>query len=420
MRASIEDLWLNDTATTAVKRALNGARDPKRAKVPESMRKTNYGIGARWQVNWIVDRKRRRRSFRDRRKAEEFAAMLEDDIRSGRYVDPADMARTVGQAGEEAFPLLVPVIKDATWNRYRRDWDNHVAPYWAELPLSALTPAALGAWIAALSDGSAASCHGIALSASSVKGIHRALSVAVEYAVENGWLPSDPLKRVTWPKTGQDAEPRVYLTIAQVETLARAAGEHGLEIRFLTYTGLRIGEALALRVADVDLRRRRVNVARTKTVSRTGHREVVGPPKNGRARKVPIVAPLVEPLADLCRGRDGGEPLFTAPRGGSWSVSNWRSRVWRPALKAAGLDRIDGLVVHSLRHTYASIAVAGGADVKTLQKAMGHSSASITLDVYADLWPDSLDNVADAIGRAVSGESLGNSWAMDARNTEGY
>ena len=303
MKASIEDLWLNDTATTAVKRALNGARDPKRAKVPESMRKANYGIGARWQVGWIVDRKRRRKSFRDRRKAEEFAAMLEDDIRSGRYVDPADMARTVGQAGEEAFPLLVPVIKDATWNRYRRDWDNHVAPYWGELPLSALTPAALGAWIAALSDGSAASCHGIALSASSVKGIHRALSVAVGYAVENGWLPSDPLKRVTWPKIGRDAEPRVYLTIAQVETLARAAGEHGLEIRFLTYTGLRIGEALALRVADVDLRHRRVNVARTKTVSRTGHREVVGPPKNGRARKVPIVAPLAEPLADLCRGR---------------------------------------------------------------------------------------------------------------------
>lgn len=195
--------------------------------------------------------------------------MLEDDIRSGRYVDPADMARTVGQAGEEAFPLLAPVIKDATCNRYRRDWDNHVAPYWAELPLSALTPAALGAWIAALSDGSAVSCHGIALSASSVKGIHRALSVAVEYAVENGCLPSDPLKRVTWPKTGRDAEPRVYLTIAQVETLARAAGEHGLEIRFLSYTGLRIGEALALRVADVDLRRRRVNVTRTKTVSRT-------------------------------------------------------------------------------------------------------------------------------------------------------
>lgn len=214
MKASIEDLWLNDTATTAVKRALNGARDPKRVKVPESMRKANYGIGARWQVGWIVDRKRRRKSFRDRRKAEEFAAMLEDDIRSGRYVDPADMARTVGQAGEEAFPLLVPVIKDATWNRYRRDWDNHVAPYWGELPLSALTPAALGAWIAALSDGSAASCHGIALSASSVKGIHRALSVAVGYAVENGWLPSDPLKRVTWPKTGRDAEPRVYLTIA--------------------------------------------------------------------------------------------------------------------------------------------------------------------------------------------------------------
>lgn len=71
-------------------------------------------------------------------------------------------------------------------------------------------------------------------------------------------------------------------------------------------------------------------------------------------------------------------------------------------MRAAGLDRVEGLTVHSLRHTYASMAIAGGADVKTLQKAMGHSSASITLDVYADLWPDRLDDVADAIGRVVS------------------
>ena len=54
--------------------------------------------------------------------------------------------------------------------------------------------------------------------------------------------------------------------------------------------------------------------------------------------------------------------------------------------------------------------------MKTLQKAMGHSSASITLDVYADLWPDRLDDVADAIGRVVS---RGDSGAMTARGVEG-
>ena len=53
-----------------------------------------------------------------------------------------------------------------------------------------------------------------------------------------------------------------------------------------------------------------------------------------------------------------------------------------------------------LRHTYASIAIANGCDVKTLQSQLGHSSAMVTLDTYARLWPEKLDEVADAVGRA--------------------
>lgn len=414
MRVNIEDRWLRKSATAAARRALASARDPMRARVPEAMRTTEFGKGMRWRVTWYADRERRRRSFASRKDAEAFAASLEDDIRSGRYVDPRDMERTIGSAGEAGFALLVPVVKPATWNRYRRDWDTHVAPYWGDRPLSALTPSALGSWIASLADGSARSCHGVMLSTSSIRGIHRALSVAVDHAMSNGWLQSDPLKAVKWPRKGQSK--RVYLTVAQVGRLADAAGVHGIDILLLAYTGIRIGEALALRVADVDLRRRRITVARTKTVGREGNAETVGPTKNGQVRRVPIPPMLEDGLRELTAGRDGGEPLLVSPRGNMWGESNWRNRVWRPAVRAAGLDRVEGLTVHSLRHTYASMAIAGGADVKTLQKAMGHSSASITLDVYADLWPDRLDDVADAIGRVVS---RGDSGAMTARGVEG-
>ena len=57
-----------------------------------------------------------------------------------------------------------------------------------------------------------------------------------------------------------------------------------------------------------------------------------------------------------------------------------------------------GVTIHSLRHTYASFAIAQGADVKTLQMQLGHSSPSITLNTYTALWPERLDDVADAIG----------------------
>lgn len=414
MRVNIEDRWLRKSATAAARRALASARDPMRAKVPEGMRTTEYGKGMRWRVVWFADRERRRRSFASRTDAEAFAASLEDDIRSGRYVDPHDLERTIGSVGEEGFRLLVPAVKPPTWNRYRRDWDTHVAPYWGDKPLSALTSAALSAWIASLVDGSARSCHGVMLAPATIKGIHTALSVAVNHALANGWIQSDPLRAVRWPKDKQAQ--RAYLTVEQVERLADAAGDHGIDIRLLAYTGMRIGEALALRVADVDLRRRRITVARTKTVGREGSAETIGSTKNSQVRRVPIPSMLVDGLKELTAGRDGGEPLLVSPRGKVWGESNWRNRVWRPAMKAAGLDRIERLTVHSLRHTYASMAIAGGADVKTLQKAMGHSAASITLDVYADLWPDRLDDVADAIGRVAA---RGNPGAMTARGEEG-
>lgn len=65
--------------------------------------------------------------------------------------------------------------------------------------------------------------------------------------------------------------------------------------------------------------------------------------------------------------------------------------------QAAGMED-EGVTIHSLRHTYASFAIAQGADVKTLQMQLDHSSPSITLNTYTALWPERLDDVANAIG----------------------
>ena len=89
--------------------------------------------------------------------------------------------------------------------------------------------------------------------------------------------------------------------------------------------------------------------------------------------------------------------LFRATRGGNVWTNTWRTRIWNKAVKAAGMEDA-GVTIHSLRHTYASFAIAQGADVKTLQMQLGHSSPSITLNTYTALWPERLDDVADAIG----------------------
>ncbi|MEV4493289.1 tyrosine-type recombinase/integrase [Micromonospora coxensis] len=87
----------------------------------------------------------------------------------------------------------------------------------------------------------------------------------------------------------------------------------------------------------------------------------------------------------------------TAPNGGPLRNTNFRSRGFTPAAASVGLA---GLTPHDLRHTAASLAVAAGANVKAVQRMLGHTSASMTLDVYAGLFGDDLDAVANRLDEA--------------------
>jgi integrase len=78
-------------------------------------------------------------------------------------------------------------------------------------------------------------------------------------------------------------------------------------------------------------------------------------------------------------------------------VGNFRRRVFDAAAREAGLE---GLTPHELRHTPASLAVSAGANVKAVQRLLGHASAAITLDVYSGLFDDDLDAVADRLDQA--------------------
>lgn len=78
---------------------------------------------------------------------------------------------------------------------------------------------------------------------------------------------------------------------------------------------------------------------------------------------------------------------------------NFRGRVFVPAAKQIGMP---GLTPHDLRHTAASLAVQAGANVKAVQRMLGHASATMTLDVYAGLFSDDLDAVADWLDAAAA------------------
>jgi integrase len=188
----------------------------------------------------------------------------------------------------------------------------------------------------------------------------------------------------------------VFLTHEQVDRLADACTGFELLIRLLAYTGLRWGEATALQVKRIDLLRRRLEVVRTAI----DLGEVTyGTPKTHQHRSVPIPRSLVDELAQHIAGKEPDDLVFTSPRGAALRNHNFRRRVFAPAATAIG---VPPLTPHDLRHTAASLAVQAGANVKAVQRMLGHASAAMTLDVYAGLFGDDLDAVADRLDEAAA------------------
>jgi integrase len=133
-------------------------------------------------------------------------------------------------------------------------------------------------------------------------------------------------------------------------------------------------------------------------------------PKSWERRSVPFPAVLADELAALMVGKDRDALVFADLRGGVLRNSNWRARVFAPAVAVCQKadESFPVITPHDLRHTAASLAISAGANVKAVQRMLGHAKASMTLDVYADLFDSDLDAVAvelDAAIRAVAGKA---------------
>jgi integrase len=296
--------------------------------------------------------------------------------------------RASGAVGERSEPLEAQVqLKPSTRARYDGLLRGQVLPTWERVPLSSVTHAEVAAWVGRLA------ASGIA--PSTIRQAHRVLALVLALAVRDGRISRNPATGVRLPRLVDEGH--VFLSHEEVDGLAQECGRYELLVRLLAYTGLRWGEAAALRVKRVDLLRRRVEVA--ESVTEVVGKATSGTPKGHQRRWVPLPRSLVPAPREQIEGKGPDDLVFTSPSGGVLRNQNFRMRVFRPAAKAAGLD---GLTPHDLRHTASSLAVAAGANVKAVQRMLGHASAAMTLDVYAGLFGEDLEAVADRLDEAAS------------------
>jgi integrase len=190
----------------------------------------------------------------------------------------------------------------------------------------------------------------------------------------------------------------VFLTHEQLRDLADDAEPWRVFVLLLGYTGLRWGEATALRVCDIDLARRRIDVRRA--FSDVGGRIVLGTPKSHQSRTVPIPRFLAREIAKVIISKNSDDLIFTTPGGSVLRLSNWRRSAFQPACARSGLG---GRVrIHDLRHTAASLMIQAGYPPKMLQEIMGHASITTTLDLYGHLFPGDMDRYADRLDSAAN------------------
>jgi integrase len=377
--------------------------------------------GELWRVQFRTpdNRVTQRRGFKTKKEAENFAATTHVSMSRGEYIDPSDARVTIGDLGAEWLGRRTH-LKPSTRRSEEIAWRVHVQPRWGTVKLADIKHSSVQSWVSDMGREVTDGEGKVVKRASGATVVIRAfgvLAAILDEAVRDRRLLTNPARGVKLPRKVKGEHS--YLTDEQVWALANEAGpDKGVIVLVLAYCGLRWGELAGLHVADVGMLRRRIHVRRNAVD--VGGVVKVGTPKTHERRTVPLPRFLIDPLAAACRGKGRDDIVFPAtsgdyakPPGVSTWFSGAVSRCVTAADKARAGEReaqrdpvtavFPRVTPHDLRHTAASLAVSAGANVKAVQKMLGHASAAMTLDTYADLFDRDADAVADAHDQRLSG-----------------
>lgn len=316
------------------------------------------------------------RHFPRKRDAEEWLSEVQTSVRTGTYVDPKHSRTTLATFYAE-------------WSA-RQVWASSTARVvdlsmrdctFTDVELGKLRRSHVEAWVKDMSG---------RLKPSTVRTRVANVRTVLRAAVRDRLLPSDPSERVVLPRTQRAEHAMQIPTPEQVGRLLESADPWFRPVIALcAFAGLRIGEASAVQLGDIGFLPRLLHVRRQ--VQYEGGAPAFTPPKAGSERKVALPDRLLLMLSQHVEdiGVSGEEEwLFVGPpRPGI--IRN----TWRRTLLTADVPHVR---LHDLRHFYASGLIAAGCDVVTVQRSLGHASATTTLSTYAHMWPKADERTRDA------------------------
>jgi integrase len=320
------------------------------------------------------------RHFERKVDATKWVAEQSAGLVTGQWIDPRDGKITFQQFAEQWRSSRVE--RPGTAKVVASVLHTHAYPAFGGRQLSSIRPSDIQHMIAGMTrDGLAP------------RTVHRAYAFVAgvfKSAAADRVIASTPCRGITLPRI-DDAEIQPP-TAETVAALADAIEPHLRPlVFFLAGSGLRINEALAVRIGDLDWLRRSVRVSRQ--ASRDGSD---APPKSAKStRTVALGSVVIDTLAAYLRGHDNDPAARLFPV----TYRAW-STAWNAAREAIGEPT---LRTHDLRHFFASALISGGASVKQVQAACGHASPLVTLKTYAHLFPGDEDRTRAILDAALDG-----------------
>jgi integrase len=339
------------------------------------------GVGKRWRARYVDDRGAEHTKAFDRKAdAKRWLDGQTASLVAGTHVSPRDAQLRV----EQWCDLWIQgygVHRDSTV-REAKTHIRQIEQEFGHLLLTAVRPSQVKNWMARL--------KGEGYKDSYRHALHSRLAQIMGDAVHDGVLGRNPCSRKTSPPMGRA---KVYVaTVEQVWAIHDGMPDH-LKVAVLlgAFAGLRVAEVSGLRVADVDFIRGVVDP----------HEQWPSKPlkTDGSAQPIPIPRDLALMLSASVQKYPSRMMVTNGlgtDRCGPWIIE-------RAVREVRG--KIDGLPekfsFHDLRHFFASLLIADGKDIKTVQAMMRHASARTTLDTYGHLWPDADESTRTAVGAVI-------------------
>jgi integrase len=314
-----------------------------------------------WAATVYTPAGRRRRTFRLEGQAEAWARKQEQSVADADWIDPKAGQVTVGQIWDRYADGRR--LASASRKRDASHWKVHVAPRWAAVPCGTILKPDITGWVTEM--------ERAGIGAASIEAAVGVLRAMLEIAVDARLIRANPAAKVKPPR--RPAHLDRILDDEEEEPLLSAfsAAPNGrLFVEVLLYCGLRWEEAAALDREHVDTRQRLLHIG--PVLERDG---TIRPfPKSpAGARPVPVDDELWPRMRERLLAVPVGGLLFTTAEGRPLHYPNWRSRVWVPALRAAGLADPQP-TPHDLRHTYGTRLAEDGVPPHEIMALMGHAN----------------------------------------------